>query len=190
MDFNKLVKNRPDKSKIGIAFFFIDIDNFGYINNMIGYKEGNKVIKRVSQFLKNRYYNHLISRFSADEFVVIYKYEGSTIEIESELEHLLRKLRSQCFIKQYDIRLSVSIGVAIYKKHGQEFYDLLKNSDTALYYAKENGKDRYEIYQEHMELKVFNYIDLINQMRVGMEKEEFQMYYQPIVDAKTGRIVL
>lgn len=187
IDFNELVRSQSTHS--GIAFFFIDIDNFGYINNLLGYNEGNKVIKRFSQFLSSRYYNHIISRFSVDEFIVIYQFEGSIEEVKMELEQLLQTLRTKCFINLYDIRLSVSIGVAIYKEHGQEFYDLLKNSDTALYYAKENGKDRYEIYHEHMELKVFNYIDLVNQIRVGMKKEEFQMYYQPIIDAKKGNIV-
>jgi len=189
LDFNELVKSQSSDSKTGMAFLFLDIDNFGYINNLLGYNEGNNILKRLSVFISNRYHNHLISRVSADEFIIIYLIEDDSAQIERELEQLLQELRTKNFIDHYDISLSVSIGVSIYREHGEEFYDLLKNADTALYYAKKSGKNRYEIYQEHMELEVFNCIDLVNQIRVGMKKEQFKMYYQPIVTTKTGVLV-
>ena len=68
-----------------IAFFFVDIDNFAYINSLLGYNEGNNIIKRFSDFLKFRYENHLIARLSADEFLIIYKFAGSKAGLESEL---------------------------------------------------------------------------------------------------------
>jgi len=189
LDFNELVKSQSSDSKTGMAFLFLDIDNFGYINNLLGYNEGNNILKRLSVFISNRYHNHLISRVSADEFIIIYLIEDDSAQIERELEQLLQELRTKNFIDHYDISLSVSIGVSIYREHGEEFYDLLKNADTALYYAKQSGKNRYELYQEHMELEVFNCIDLVNQIRVGMKKEQFKMYYQPIVTTKTGVLV-
>ncbi len=185
-DFNNLIRSQSINTKTDLAFFFMDIDNFGYVNSILGYNEGNKIIKKFSEFLTERYPDHLVSRVSADEFIIIYKYTGDLLELRDEVEKLSQEIRVSNFIEYHDIRVSVSIGVSIYKKHGVKFYDLLKNADVALYCAKKKGKDRFEFYQEHMELKVFNYVELVNQIKTGMKKKEFAMYYQPIVEGNTG----
>lgn len=180
-------KNLQKNNFLGynIAFFFVDIDNFAYINSLLGYNEGNNIIKRFSDFLKFRYENHLIARLSADEFLIIYKFAGSKAGLESELDSFVREIRDRSFSKVCEINLTISIGVSIYEEHGSNFYDLIKNADTALFCAKANGKDRYEIYKNQMELNVFDNVDLINQIKVGLKKDEFEMYYQPIISTDT-----
>lgn len=185
-DFNELLKNPSANHKKEIAFFFIDIDNFGYINDTLGQDEGNNILKKFAECLRERYCDELIARVSSDEFVVIYPYKDNIREAETEAKKLIQDIKLKQFIEYKDIKISFSIGISIYIKHGREFNDLLKNADIALRCAKKNGKDRFEIYRENMELEVYNYVDLVNQIRVGIEKEEFKMYYQPIVDTKTG----
>ncbi len=185
-DYNELLKSQSTNSQAGLAFLFMDIDNFGYINSILGYDKGNKIIKKFSNFLIERYPNDLVSRVSADEFIVIYSYKGDLSNIEKEAEALLRSIRDSNFVKGHDIKVSISVGISVFKEHGEEFYDLLKNADVALYCAKRNGKDGFKIYHNHMELKVFDYVDLINQIRIGLSKKEFQMFYHPIIDIKTG----
>ena len=185
-DFNKVIKYSLSDGEIKLAFFLIDIDNFGYINSFLGYEEGNIVIKRFAEFLLTRYPDDLVSRVNADEFLVLYKYKSSLSNIEIETKKLLQTIRDYNFINEYEVKLTASIGVSVYKNHGEGFYDLLKNADIALYSAKKCGKDSFKIYQEYMESNVFHYVELDNQIRLGLLKKEFQMYYQPIVDVQTG----
>lgn len=186
IEFKKLIENKDGKVSKDMAFLFIDIDNLGYINNFLGYEEGNNIIKIFSEYLCSRYRNHLVSRVSADEFIVIYIFDGDLKEVETEMDVLLKEIGKVKIIDNPYIRVSVSVGVSIYKKHGLDFYDLFKNADIALHCAKNSGKDRYQLYHENMELRVYNNVNLVNQLRVGIEKQEFQMYYQPVVNARTG----
>lgn len=183
LSFKNLVKD--DFFCSDIAFFFIDIDNFGYINSVLGYQEGNSIIKKFSEILKSRYDKHYIARLSADEFLILYLFDNNEINLEEELSDFVRGIRDMSFSDRCDINLTISIGVSIYKKHGSDFYDLIKNADTALFCAKANGKDRYEIYKNQMEINVFDNVDLINQIKVGLKKDEFEMYYQPIISTDT-----
>lgn len=185
-DFKNLVKN--DLGEKEVSIFYIDIDEFGYINNTLGYDEGNRLIKKTAEFLASRYGNkHYIARVSADEFLIMYIKDKNDKIIEMELEELIKDIKNKKFFENHEIILTVSIGTAIYKEHGTDFFDLIRKADTALYSAKKNGKDQYKIYSPEMGDKVYSNIDLINQIRIGMEKDEFEMYYQPVFESKTDK---
>ena len=185
-DFKDLVKDGAEN--IDIAFFYIDIDEFGFINNTLGYEEGNRIIKKTARYLEKRYGdNGYIARISADEFLVMYIKDEEQEDIEVELKNLLMDIKKINFFENHELFLTVSIGAAIYDRHGLDFFDLIRKADTALYCAKKNGKDQFHIYSPQMEEKVYSNIELVNQIRIGIEKKEFEMYYQPVFEARTGR---
>lgn len=186
--FNNLISNENENANI--AFVYLDIDDLSYINNTLGYSTGDDLIKNVSSFLIERYaHKHHIARINADEFLLLYVNYKSLDIFEDEISSLLSEIKNTKFLEGTDVSISVSVGISIYRVHGHGFFELLKCSDTALYFAKKNGKDQYRLYDASMAKSVYNTVDLINQIRVGIEKKEFQMYYQPIMDAKKGFFV-
>ena len=186
--FNNLISTEYEHGNI--AFLYLDIDDLSYINNTLGYNTGDELIKNVSAFLVNRYQNNnYIARINADEFLILYVNYENLDEFEDEISKLLSEIKNIKFLKDNDITISMSMGISLYRVHGHGFFELLKCSDTALYFAKKNGKDQYKMYDASMGKSVYNTVDLINQIRVGIDKSEFQMYYQPIMDAKKGFFV-
>lgn len=173
-----------------IAFIHINIDNLSYINNTFGYSAGDQMIKRFSGFLSEYFEDtHLLSKINADEFLIIYRDFESVEDLEAGMERFFAAVRSEKLLTHSEIRTSISAGIAIHGVHGESFFDLLKCSDVALYYCKNNGKDQFRIYDSSTGEKLYTTIDLINQIRIGLERSEFQMYYQPIVSSRTGRLV-
>jgi diguanylate cyclase (GGDEF)-like protein/PAS domain S-box-containing protein len=187
-DFKEFVKNGVEEKQI--AFFYIDIDEFGFINNTLGYEEGNRIIKKTARFLEQRYGEKgYIARISADEFLVMYIKDKNDNKIEKELSDLIGEIKKINFFEKHNLVLTVSIGAAVYKEHGEDFFELIRKADTALYCAKKNGKDQYHIYSPQMEARVYGNIELVNQIRIGIDKKEFEMYYQPVFEAKTTQLV-
>ncbi|MGL5258004.1 MAG: bifunctional diguanylate cyclase/phosphodiesterase [Proteocatella sp.] len=186
--FNDMVSNEGENKNI--AFIYLDIDDLSYINNTVGYSNGDELIKNVSTFFVDRFKNSgHVARMNADEFLLLYADYKDIEALETEILNLLSDIKNVKFLKGHDITISISAGVALYRVHGHGFFELLKCSDTALYFAKKNGKDQCRLYDSSMGKSVYNTVDLINQIRVGIEKNEFQMYYQPIMDAKKGFFV-
>lgn len=106
------------------------------------------------------------------------------------MERFFAAVRSEKLLTHSEIRTSISAGISLHGVHGESFFDLLKCSDVALYYCKNNGKDQFRIYDSCTgEKKLYTTIDLINQIRIGLEKNEFQMHYQPIVNSRTNELV-
>lgn len=187
-EFNNLIKEKFEDGNM--AFLYIDIDDLSYINNTLGYSAGDELIKKVALFLVEKYgEKHYIARMNADEFLVMYvNYENLEV-LEAELQELFLEIKNEKFLGGNEINVSISMGISIYNLHSKDFYDLLRYSDTALYCSKKGGKDQYKIYEPEMGEYVYTTIDLINQIRIGLQKQEFQMHYQPIVNAKTGLLV-
>ncbi|MBF4692412.1 putative bifunctional diguanylate cyclase/phosphodiesterase [Fusibacter ferrireducens] len=186
-DFELTIKNLKLNSEI--AFIQIDIDNFGYINNTLGHEIGYELIKNFATFLSKRYrHQHSVARINEDEFLIIYEFSGGINELEKELAEVLYESKNMCFMENSEVRISCSIGVSIYEHHGQTFHDLIGKSSTALHSAKENLKDQYVIYSQQLGSSVYYNMHMINQIRKGLEEESFEMYYQPIVYLKTGKL--
>lgn len=186
--FNNLVSTEYEFGNI--AFLYLDIDDLSYINNTLGYNTGDELIQNVATFLVKKYQqNSYVARINADEFLILYLDYKNLDEFENEISELLSEVKNMKFLKDNDITISMSMGISLYRVHGYGFFELLKCSDTALYFAKKNGKDQYKLYDSSMGKSVYNTVDLINQIRVGIEKSEFQMHYQPIMDAKKGFFV-
>lgn len=186
--FNDIVSNEGENKNM--AFIYLDIDDLSYINNTVGYSNGDELIKNVSTFFVDRFKDSgHVARMNADEFLLLYIDYNDIEDLETEILNLLSDIKNVKFLNGHDITISISAGVSLYRVHGHGFFELLKCSDTALYFAKKNGKDQCRLYDSSMGKSVYNTVDLINQIRVGIEKSEFQMYYQPIMDAKKGFFV-
>jgi diguanylate cyclase (GGDEF)-like protein len=186
-DFNELIRKR--KGNLNLAFVYIDIDNFKYINNVFGYEVGNQLILKLAEIIQERYtLSHLTSRLESDEFLILFKDFEDIKELEKEIINFLEVIRNTIFFHNQEAYVSVSLGVSVYNTHGSDFNELFKYADIALFYAKQNGKDQYRFYEEKMFYDINCSINMTNQLRQAIEKEEFMMHYQPIVCVSTGEM--
>lgn len=170
------------------AFIYIDIDYFSYINNTRGYDVGDKLLKEQADFLKQIIVgDHILSRLNADEFLIILKDLEDEKVLEEKLSRMLKSIREKVFLDKYGLHLTCSLGVSIYPKHGEDYNELVKKANIALHSAEKNGRDQYKIYTDIMDDQIYNTFDIVQQIRKGIEKEEFYLVYQPIVNTKNGR---
>lgn len=170
------------------VFLYIDIDYFSYINNTRGYDVGDKLLKEQADFLnqiiKGEY---ILSRINADEFLIILKDHNLDNSLKIELNRILKSIREKVFLEKHGLHLTCSIGVSIYPNHGEEYNELVKKANIALHSAEKNGRDQYKIYTDEMDGQMYNTFDIVQQIRKGIENQEFYLVYQPIVNAKTGK---
>ena len=177
-------------SNIGRAIFFIDLDNFKFVNDTLGHSYGDKVIIKVSDKINRLLMNYgTLYRLSGDEFVFLYEHADDIYEVE----HLAKKLLDD-FSKNYDytivdIRVSFSIGIAMSPIHGVNIEELIKHADIAMYNAKKQGKNRYVIFNETLKETFLERMTIEKHLPKALDNNEFELYLQPQLDIKNNKII-
>lgn len=172
------------------TLLFIDIDHFKVINDSMGHDAGDKLLKTVTSRLQQTLRrSDTIARLGGDEFTVILENISVAKDIISVASNLLQVLSQPVSIHNRKVRIGASIGVAIYPNDGDDFTALLKNADTAMYRAKEMGRNTFEFYTSGMSTQAMQRLELENSLRAAIENEEFVIYYQPKFNLKVGELV-
>lgn len=170
-----------------LAFLFLDLDYFKNINDVYGHTFGDKVIQDVAlRFKKAIGEQDFIARVGGDEFVIL---TPKVLHVEQLCRDLASSIELPFHIDDETFSLGVSIGIAISPQDGQTFEALFKNADTAMYVAKNSGKNRYKYYTQMMSDIVFESTKMDNEMKKGIENDEFVLHYQPQIDLKSGLVV-
>lgn len=171
------------------AILFLDLDNFKWINDTYGHSFGDQVLKAVSQKLvKCMKQENFIARLGGDEFVLILVNVKNEEEVCEFLEHLMSEFRQPILVNSYTLHSQMSIGIAMYPDDSDNADELLTFADTAMYYAKEHGKNNYQFYNTSMIAVLQRKVQIEKALRTALENQEFQLYYQPLIQLKTGRI--
>lgn len=166
-----------------VKSMIIDIDNFKYINDTYGYLIGDKILKKVSDKLKQVCVNDLVFRFGGDEFIVISNYAMSKNVIEDKAKTILAEINSITHEEMKNEKINVSIGISLCKCNGKccnkGHCKLISKSNIALYEAKKSGKNKYIIYTKGLENKrVLNH-DIERGLNEAIKNDEIMLYYQP-----------
>ncbi|MEW6601180.1 MAG: EAL domain-containing protein [Nitrospirota bacterium] len=179
------------------AVLFLDIDNFKRINDTFGHLLGDRLLKEVAGRLSSimrkcdsvtRDSPDLFARLGGDEFTVLLNVIGE-IEDAARVANRIKETISRPFnVDGYEIFITSSIGIAVYPADGQEIDSLLKNADAAMYHAKEHGRNNYQYYKQYMNAAAFERLTLENDLRRALERNEFVLHYQPLIDIATGAI--
>lgn len=183
--FNEMVASGVPK----IALLFMDLDNFKLTNDTYGHTVGDQLLIQISDSLMEIRGLNIVARFGGDEFVILCSGFESKGDIESMAHHLVRHMDSVFRIRTYSINVSCSVGIAIYPADADNFDGLLKNADTAMYKAKENGKNRYEFYNISMNEAIYEKLYLQSYMKKAIAEDEFRLHYQPLYTAKDQRLI-
>ena len=181
---------QSQREKTRFALVFIDLDDFKNINDTRGHDFGDKVLQKVSQMLlESVRENDIVARFGGDEFVVVLTdIEEDTIII-NVLERIKQMFAKPVKIEESNFSITASMGVAIYPKDGEDITTLLKHADIAMYRSKEEGKNTYHFFTESLNKVIEERVRIAKQMREGLQKGSFELYYQPKVEISTNRIV-
>ncbi|UCD35534.1 MAG: EAL domain-containing protein [Nitrospiraceae bacterium] len=184
------------------ALLFLDLDNFKRINDTLEHRIGDLLIRGVADRLNHYvrsadtvarqgsgFITNTVARLGGDEFTILLT-EISTIEDVAKVAQRILVILSQPFILDgHEVFASASIGIAIYPYDGEDMNTLIKNADTAMYHAKDFGKNNFQFYKNSMNATALERLTLENSLRKALERREFVLYYQPRVDIATGRIV-
>ncbi|KGJ87549.1 EAL domain-containing protein [Colwellia psychrerythraea] len=172
------------------AVLFLDLDDFKKINDSLGHEIGDKVLiqsaYRLKQVLRE---GDTVGRLGGDEFIVLLR--GITEHQDAIVitENLLNSFKEPFLIDGRELMLTLSIGVAISPENGRCASDLLRNADTAMYQAKDLGRNTYSFFSKEMNTMMLRRFELEEQMHGALERNEFELYYQPQFDVKKQKIM-
>ncbi|PYF08293.1 sensor domain-containing protein [Ureibacillus chungkukjangi] len=193
--FNEDLTNLLEKAKLEksqSAIMFLDLDRFKYINDTLGHDWGDlllvEVSRRMESLLKKQHQSAKIYRLGGDEFTVILPYYNSA-DSEKFANELLALFKNGFIIADSEYFITPSIGISIYPNDGEDANTLIKHADTAMYYVKEKGKNNYQLFNSDMQSNFYRKMMIEKQLRTALDNEEFELYYQPIIDLKTSDII-
>jgi len=180
--------SRAQREKGRFALLYIDIDHFKVVNDSMGHAAGDQLLNVVSHRLTDVLRKtDTVARLGGDEFTIIIEALEEAEHVIPVAKNILSSLEQPIEINQKQVHVGGSIGIALYPDDGDSFGTLLKNADTAMYRAKEQGRQTFQFYEREMSLKAMQRLDLENQIRNALKNEEFIVYYQPKVNLVSGQ---
>src|SRR5512143_2505515 len=179
-----------ERSRAKVAMLFLDLDNFKVVNDTLGHAAGDEllleVVKRLSLCTRE---SDTISRQGGDEFILLLNDVPELEAVERIATEILGQLAEPVEINGHVLNASCSIGVAIYPEDGGDFDGLLQKADTAMYNAKDAGRNTYRFFDEQMNLQAREHLLLQNRLHQALFRAEFCLHYQPQIEIASGRVI-
>lgn len=181
---------KAKRQQEGFALFFIDLDKFKHINDSLGHGVGDKALKIVAKRLQSIIREEdTLARLSGDEFTLIMEELIRPEDASLLAEKILNILEKEIIIDAHVIYLSGSIGISLYPQDATEENALLKYADTAMYKAKEEGRNTFQFYLPEMTEYALKHMEMKTHLRQAIDNKEFVVYYQSQIDASTNTVI-
>lgn len=172
------------------AVLFLDLDRFKVINDSLGHLIGDKLLIAFAERLESCVRpGDIVARLGGDEFTILLNNLEEFDDAIRVTNRLIQKLSEPFVLDEYEVFTSASIGIVISDEVKREPKDYLRDADTAMYRAKETGKARYEIFNREMHVRNMTLLRVENDLRKAIERNEFRVYYQPVISLETGEIL-
>jgi diguanylate cyclase (GGDEF)-like protein/PAS domain S-box-containing protein len=189
-DLRQATQRSRENPNTKFAVLFLDLDRFKIVNDSLGHVIGDKLLVGISQRLKACVRpGDVVARLGGDEFTILLNRSGDLNEVTKVAERLQIKISEPFKLDNYEVFTTASIGIICPGGEvDREAEDFLRDADAAMYRAKEAGKARFEIFDTEMHVRNTNLLQVETDLRHAVERGEFEVLYQPIVDLVTGRI--
>jgi diguanylate cyclase (GGDEF)-like protein/PAS domain S-box-containing protein len=172
-----------------IALLFIDLDHFKEVNDTLGHHVGDQLLVEAARRIKEAVRDYdTVARLGGDEFTVILSEQSEFSDIGSVAEKIIRRLSEPFALGEQETFVSASVGIALYPNDAETVNDLVKNADQAMYAAKTAGRQCFRFFTKSMQESAITRMALVNDLRRATVAQQFEVYYQPIVDMQTGDI--
>ncbi len=171
------------------AVLFLDLDRFKVINDSLGHAIGDRLLISIADRLKSCVRpGDIVARLGGDEFTILLNRSGTIDDVGRVANRLQSKISEPFKIDNYEVFTTASIGIIVSNNVNRHPEELVRDADAAMYRAKEAGKARYEIFDQEMHVRNMNLLQVETDLRHAVERHEFEVLYQPIVELKTGLV--
>jgi diguanylate cyclase len=182
--------SRAERYRTKLALIFIDLDDFKIINDSYGHDVGDEMLKSIAKILQAMMRaGDDVCRLGGDEFAILVHQFDDKQDLINLVERILERLRTPQRINNHDLCISASIGIAVFPESASDAGDLLKAADLAMYSVKKKGKNKWLFFSNELKTYIQNRLRMENELRALIPMAHFLLYYQPIVDAKTCKVV-
>jgi diguanylate cyclase (GGDEF)-like protein/PAS domain S-box-containing protein len=177
-------------SRSMMAVILIDIDRFKNINDSLGHSLGDQLLQGVAERLKRCLsIEELVARMSGDEFILLLPQVANQNQVIKKVHKIIKLFKQPLMIDDHEIFITISLGISLFPEDGSDLENLVKNAETAMYRAKEQGGNSYQLYSPAMNARAFEKLALENSLRKSLKREEFLLHYQPRINLETGQFI-
>ncbi len=199
---NQALENAQRQNRL-LAMLFLDLDRFKQINDTLGHSVGDRLLQGVAERLRkclrsgdtiarsndSRGMSDNVARLGGDEFIVSLTDLTRVEDVQRVANRILESLKEPFAIEKHEVFVTTSIGISLFPYDGTDLETLLKNADAAMYHAKDAGRSNFQFYSKSMNAAAEKRLTLENKLRRALERGEFMLHYQPLIDVETWRIV-
>lgn len=178
-----------ERRKQSVAVMFLDVDRFKSVNDTLGHEAGDELLRQLASRLSACVRaGDTVCRLGGDEFALVLPAVANSLHVRLIAERIIRAFEQPFEIRGQQLYATTSIGVTIYPEDGLTDEELLKNADTAMYRAKDMGRNNYQFYSAEMQARILGRLTMETQLRGAIERNELVLHYQPIVDIVSGQV--
>jgi diguanylate cyclase (GGDEF)-like protein len=169
-----------------LAVFFLDLDRFKDINDSLGHSTGDQLLKEVAERIRRCIREgDTVARMGGDEFTLLIPQIDNVEDAAKIAQKIIETLKIPFFINERELFVTTSVGISIFPNDGADPETLVRNADTAMYRAKDQGRDNYQLYAPAMNARALERLALENMLRKALSQKELVLFYQPLVDVET-----
>jgi diguanylate cyclase (GGDEF)-like protein/PAS domain S-box-containing protein len=182
--------NQARNSQTNLGLMFIDLDHFKEVNDNFGHHFGDELLIQATERMKNALRStDLLARLGGDEFFMAIPYVSRLIDLEKIAKKIIELLHQTFHIFEHQILISASVGITIFPQDGDNLKQLIRNADLAMYESKKNGRNQFQFYHIEMTKKEINRSHLEKNFLEAIDKQEFKIVYQPIIEFQSKLII-
>jgi diguanylate cyclase (GGDEF)-like protein len=172
-----------------LALLFLDMDRFKAINDTLGHDAGDELLRQVSNRISHAVRgSDMVARLGGDEFVVLMEGLSSYASAAEVAKKIVKANERPFTIASQSIKTSVSVGISLYPQDGNTVHSLMRSADLAMYHAKQERRGSVQFFHEELNARMIERSQLEQELQQALEHDEFELYYQPKVEAHTGRV--